>query len=187
MWVAQVYCDMDKYKAYKLYQLERLNQWISCCILSSSTSFPYTSYTLETKMAGRPFPLQKWMAKLQKNFHREISNGNDPRMLKEQEIGSSPNFFSVEAGHIDPCLTDEQKRKASGSQCLSVFGLNVDGDKWNLLLRKVNGTYFFSETGNKVMTKENGWEPGTQICIWGVPVGGAFRDGKVRFLFTNGL
>ncbi|XXG80916.1 hypothetical protein AAC387_Pa09g1672 [Persea americana] len=108
-------------------------------------------------------------------------------MLNKQEIGSSPNFLSVEAGYIDPCLTDEQKREASGSQCLSVFGLNVDGDKWNLLLRKVNGTYFFSETRNKMMIKENGWEPGTEICIWGVPVGGAFRDGKVRFLFTYGL
>lgn len=113
-------------------------------------------------------------------------NNKDLEMLKEQEIGSSPKFFPVEAVHIDPCLTDEQKHKACGSQGLSVFGFDVNGNKWKLQLRKENGTYFFiEETGNK-MTVANGWDPGTEICFWGVP-DGRFTDGNVCFLFTNGM
>lgn len=137
-------------------------------------------------MGGRPFPFESWMTELEKNFQRKITNGIALETLNEQEIGSSPNLFSVEAAHINPCLTDEQKRKASGSQGLSVLGLNVNGEKWKLQLREENGTYFFSEETRNMMTVANGWEQGTILCIWGAP-GGIFRDGKVRFLFTYGM
>lgn len=134
-------------------------------------------------MGGRPFPSESWMTELKKKFLQEIMNGKDLEMLKEQEIGSSPTFFPVEAVHIDRCLTNDQKHEASGSQGLSVLGFNVHGKKWNLQLRKENGTYFFSEDTRNKMTVANGWKRGTPVCIWGAP-GGIFRDGNVRFLFT---